>query len=106
MTLFDWVPRLPGYEGYLHRLNRCSYAFSGLIAHLLEQIPNNGLLASCRITDSMPIVIAGAKRSGTAKAASEIADKGYCGSKKMWYYGVKLHMLTIARAFSMPVRNI
>ena len=51
----------------------------------------------------MPIVMAGAKRSGTALVAPEIADKGYCSSKNMWYYGVKLHMLTIARAFCMPV---
>lgn len=101
--LLDWFPNLPGYEGYLHRLNRCSYAFSGFIDHLLEQIPNNELLATCRITDSMPIVIAGAKRSGTARVAPEIADKGYCSTKNMWYYGVKLHMLTIARAFCMPV---
>jgi len=100
--LSDWFPHLPGYEGYLHRLNRCCYAFEGLIRHLLEQIPNNGLVQNCRITDSMPIVIAGAKRSGTAKAACEIADKGYCASKNMWYYGVKVHMLTMARALTMP----
>ena len=81
--LSAWFPELPGYEGYLHRLNRCSHAFEGLINHLLEQIPNNGLVQNCRITDSMPIVIAGAKRSGAAKAACEIADKGYCSSKNM-----------------------
>lgn len=100
--LWAWFPNLPGYEGYLHRLNRCSYAFSGLIDHLLEQIPNNGLVQNCRITDSMPIILANAKRSGTATVAPELANKGYCSSKNMWYYGVKLHMLTIARALSLP----
>lgn len=101
--LREWFPQLPGYEGYVHRLNRCCSAFEGLIAHLLETIPNNGLLAGCRITDSMPIVLANAKRSGKAKVASELADKGYCSSKAMWYYGVKLHLLTIARADTLPV---
>ena len=41
--LLAWFPRLPSYEGYLHRLNRCGYAFEGMIRHLLEQIPNSGL---------------------------------------------------------------
>lgn len=101
--LSDWFPRLPSYAGYLHRLNRCGYAFTGLIGPLLQQVPNNGLVKNCRLTDSMPIVVAGAKRSGSAKVASEIANKGYCASKQMWYYGVKLHLLTMARALAMPV---
>lgn len=101
--LSAWFPRLPGYEGYGHRLNRCWYALEGLIVPLLEAIPNNEVLSSCRITDSLPIVIANAKRSGKAKVARELADKGYCSSKDMWYYGVKLHMLTIARTSTLPV---
>jgi len=43
------------------------------------------------VNDSIPIVIAGNKRSGRAKTASDLCDKGYCASKDMWYYGVKLH---------------
>jgi hypothetical protein len=101
--LAEWVPGLPGYEGYGHRLNRCWCAFSGLIESLLEQMPQEGLLTRCRITDSLPIVLANGNRSGKAKVAGELADKGYCSSKAMWYYGVKLHLLTIARAFTLPI---
>ena len=50
----------------------------------------------------MPIVVAGAKRSGRAKVASELCSKGYCASKDMWYYGVKLHTFAQCNHKSMP----
>lgn len=101
--LFEWFPRLPGYEGSGHRLKRCCSAFEGLIAHLLEAIPNDGLLARWRITDSLPIVLANGKRSGKAQVAADLADTGSCASKALWDDGVKLPRLTMARAQTLPV---
>jgi hypothetical protein len=46
--------------------------------------------------DSMPIVVAGAARSNRAKVAKSLCSKGYCSSKKMWYYGIKLHLVVNA----------
>lgn len=42
---------------------------------------------------SMSIMVTNEKRSGTAKTANELCNKGYRSSKKMYYYGVKLHAL-------------
>ena len=44
------------------------------------------------VNDSIPIVVAGGRRSGRAKAVNELCNKGYCASKDMWYNGVKLHI--------------
>ena len=52
----------------------------------------------------MPIVVAGSRRSSRAKAASELCNKGYCASKGLYYYGMKLHVLAQcnARSASTP----
>ena len=60
-------------------------------------------LGITKLIDSMPIVLAGAKRSAGAKVAPEIANKGYCGSKSMFYYGVKLHVMGISKPGALPM---
>jgi len=55
------------------------------------------------LLDSMPVVVAKASRSNSAKAASEICDKGKCASQKMWYYGIKIHILAEERPNTLPI---
>jgi hypothetical protein len=88
----DWFPNLPSYQAYNSRICYLADAFKALAGRLLCGL---GLDAghSDFATDSMPIVVAGEKRSGKAKTASELCSKGYCASKDMHYYGVKLHIL-------------
>jgi hypothetical protein len=54
------------------------------------------------VIDSLPIVVANGKRSGKAKVANEMCNKGYCASKDMWYYGIKLHILAQCNYKSLP----
>jgi len=54
------------------------------------------------VEDSIPIVVAGSKRSGRAKTADELCSKGCCASKDMWYYGVKLHVFAQCNYKKMP----
>jgi hypothetical protein len=42
------------------------------------------------------------QRSCKAKVANHFADKSYCASKGIWYYGVKLHILGINRLDALP----
>ena len=49
---------------------------------------------------SMPIVTCPGKRSG--KVAPEITDKGYCSTKSMYYYGMKLHALGFCNPNKLP----
>ena len=53
------------------------------------------------IVDSMPIVTCkGKNRKG--KVATEITSKGYCSTKNMYYYGMKLHMVGQRREGTIP----
>ena len=53
--------------------------------------------------DSMPIVMAQSARSGHACVAEEqLANKGRCASKKMGYYGTKLHIVAQDRENGLP----
>lgn len=100
--LITWFPRIPSYQGYVYRLNRCSKAFEVLVERLVDQAPQKGMMSHCRLVDSMPIILAGEKRSDHAKVALELANKGYCSSKHMYYHGVKLHLVAITRWQRMP----
>jgi len=96
-----WFPELPCYENYVKRVGLLAPAFRILAQALVyEQDIDASVLE--HIIDSLPIIVANERRSGSAKAASEICDKGYCSSKKMYYYGVKLHSLSQKQYHTLP----
>lgn len=101
--LKDWFPLLPSYGGFVQRLNRVADVFVPLIEQLQQDFPQAGVLKEIRLMDSMPICIAKAKRSGSARVAQGLANKGYCASKDMYYYGVKLHVLGQRRPGTLPL---
>lgn len=101
--LSDWFPALPCYGGYVQRLNRLHEVFPGLVEQVLADFAPQGVLEHVRLVDSMPVVLAQAKRSSQAKVAPELANKGYCASKNMYFYGVKVHLLAFRRPGTLPV---
>lgn len=88
--LRSWFPFLPSYVAFIKRLNRLPEALNGLLTILLENSTSN-CSETFSLVDSMPIITCSAKRK--AKVATEISDKGYCATKSLYYYGVKLHFL-------------
>lgn len=88
-----WFPTMPKYEGLNHRLGRMAAVLPHLIEQLLPHLPTDAIVHEVLMTDSMPIILARASRADTAKVAREIADKGYCATKKLYYHGIKLHTL-------------
>ena len=58
---------------------------------------------SVYIRSSEPVVMAKASRSGKAYVASHIANKIRCATKAMWYYGVKLHIVTKCTYKGLPM---
>jgi len=96
-----WFPDLPSYQAYNSRICYLADAFKALADVLLCGL---GLDSShCDfVNDSMPIVVAGSKRSGRAKVANEICAKGYCASKDMWYYGIKIHTVAQCNYKTLP----
>lgn len=101
--LHEWFPKLPSYVGYDQRLNRLETLFPALVEQILAESSSLGVLWKTLLLDSMPIVLAKAKRSAKAKVAPHFANKGYCASKSMYYYGVKLHILGLKRQGTLPL---
>jgi hypothetical protein len=97
----DWFPELPKYEAFNKRVHFLADAFKALASILLGGLGVDGTHADF-VYDSMPIVVAGAARSGRAKVADDICGKGYCAAKKMWYYGLKLHTIAQCNHKAMP----
>jgi len=98
--LRKYCEHLPTYKQFCVRINRLAPIFAELCNADLKAKPKT---SKTHIADSMPVVVAIGSRSGTAKTADEVCDKGYCSSKKMWYYGVKIHVLAEERPNSIPI---
>lgn len=101
--LSGWFPFLGCYEAFIRRLNRISDVFSAFVEMILASELPPTVVNKIKIIDSFPIVMASAKRSNQAKVAPELANKGYCGSKDTFYYGVKLHVITVKRVGTIPM---
>jgi hypothetical protein len=98
--LNSWFPKLPSYAAFNNRLNRLSEAFKILITSLLQEYQPMDCILQESLLDSLPIITAHGKRVG--KVASELTDKGFCSTKSMYYYGLKLHALGFRREKQMP----
>jgi len=98
--LRSWFPKLPSYAAFNNRINRLSEAFTHLINPLLAEFMPKDCSSDVSLLDSMPIITCSGKRAG--RVASEITDKGYCSTKGIYYYGVKLHALAYHRKGHLP----
>ena len=97
----SWFPDMPSYQTFNNRLNRLWPAMQELIPLLSDRLPTGSDTLPILLGDSCPIVTCMGTRKG--KVAQNMTDKGYCASKKMHYYGVKLHMLSSKRPSQLPI---
>jgi len=100
--LIDCFPDLPSYAAYNSRLNRLASVFPVLVERLSNKygaIANEQNLIS--LTDSMPIITCSGKRKG--KVAPELSDKGYNSTKRMYFFGVKLHGIGFHKTGTLPI---
>ena len=105
--LKDWFPNIGKYNSYTKRLNRISDAFISIANFASRELEGRlDFDTNKLLMDSLPIVMANNKRSSKAKVAKEMADKGYCDTKKMFYHGIKLHIAAFYRENSIPVPTI
>jgi hypothetical protein len=98
--LHSWFPKLGSYVAFSNRLNRLSETFRKLVTSLITEYCPDDCFLDQSLLDSMPIITCSGKRSG--KVAKDITDKGYCSTKSMYYYGVKLHALAFRREKTIP----
>ena len=99
--LHSWFPKLPSYQAFCSRLNRLASVFPVLVNCLLQDVDQKGIDVQISLLDSMPIITCSGKRAG--KVAPQITDKGYCSTKRLHYYGAKLHGIAFHRAGTLPL---
>ena len=99
--LHSWFPKLPSYQSFNNRLNNLHETFRILLEDLFEKYLPIDCDLNISLTDSLPIITCkGRNRKG--KVAPELTAKGYCSTKEMYYYGMKLHLLGYRRPGSIP----
>jgi hypothetical protein len=80
----------------VRRLNWLAEVFPVLWERLC---PAGPLSTDIGLTDSQPVVLAQQSRRFKAKVArQELANSGYCPAKKLYYQGVKIHVIGDCRA--------
>lgn len=103
----DWFPHLPGYERFNRRLNRISSSFCHIANDLghrwFIQCLDSGAIAdeAWLLNDSFPVVTCAGNRYGVV--APEITDRGYNSTKRMHFWGIKIHVLAYKVSGSTPV---
>ncbi len=100
----SWFPNLPSYPSFSTRLNRLACVFPQLVQLLINTVDKTDVNFNISVLDSMPIITCSGKRRG--KVASELTAKGYCSTKKIHYYGVKLHGVGFYRKGKLPLPEI
>ncbi len=98
--LRSWFPNLPSYQAFSSRINRLGEAFRILAAHNFARFIPESCSSRVSLLDSMPIITCSGRRK--AKVALEIANKGYCATKSMYFHGIRLHMAAFSRPGRMP----
>lgn len=98
-----WFPDLPSYQAFNSRLNHLSASFAVLLEALLNELAIGSFQTADHVLDSLPIILAKGSRADSAKVAREVANKGFCATKKLYYHGVKVHLLGQRRVKQLPV---
>lgn len=99
-----WFPQLPSYQAFNHRLNLLHETWPVLLGELWTKLEMPMVITGAdQLLDSLPIMLAVRGRSYHAKVARDQADQTFCESKKLWYHGVKLHLLGAKQYRQMPV---
>jgi hypothetical protein len=103
----SWFPDLPNYANFNSRLNNLDSAVLSLLPLLLKHIDNKHIInhidSQIALIDSFPIILCSGKRAG--KVARELSDKGFCSTKNLFYYGVKVHMVIQRVRGSIPLMD-
>lgn len=96
----SWFPTLPSYQAFNARLNRLCDAFPVLLADFFQDASLCCEGVKVLLGDSFPVVTCSHKRGGTV--ARELTDKGFCATKKLHFYGVKVHAFGWRRPATLP----
>ena len=93
------------YVAYVQRLNRVADVFAPLLA-LIQQEQETRNPGQVWLIDSFPVALAKQGHRFNACVAKQLADAGYssyCSTKKLYYYGVRVHIIGRRQPGSLPI---
>lgn len=101
--LRDWFPKLPSYVAYVQRLNKISDVFAPLLEIIQEEQEKTRMgTTQPLLIDSFPVALAKQGHRFKACVAPELANHGYCSTKKLYFYGVRVHVIGRRQAGTLP----
>ena len=99
--LRDWFPKLPSYTAYVQRLNKVADVFAPLL-EVIQHEQEEKNKDQVWLMDSFPVALAKQGHRFKACVAQGIADAGYCATKKLYFYGVKVHVVARRQKGTLP----
>jgi hypothetical protein len=102
--LREWFPKLPSYVAFVQRLNKVAEVFAPLLT-LIQQEQESQNPKQVWLIDSFPVALAKQGHRLKACVAQELADAGYCATKKLYYYGVRVHVVGSRQPGTLPTPN-
>lgn len=99
--LRPWFPKLPSYVAFVQRVNRVADVFAPLL-ELIQRGSGVRLADDVWLTDSFPVASAKQGHRFRACVAAELADSGYCSTKKLYFYGARVHVVARRQAGTLP----
>lgn len=99
--LRPWFPRLPSYTGYVQRLNKVADVFAPLL-EVIQREHEEKNRGQAWLMDSFPVALAKQGHRFRACVAKGLADAGYCSTKKLYFYGVRVHVVGRRQAGTLP----
>lgn len=103
--LRDWFPKLPSYVAFVQRLNKVADVFAPLLEIIQaeeESIRAKQGDTQVLLTDSFPVALAKQGHRFKACVAKELANSGYCSTKKLYFYGVRVHVVARKQTGTLP----
>ncbi len=82
-------------------MNRVADTFAPLLEIIIRESEINGCNDAWLI-DSFPVALASPRHRFNAKVAPELADAGYCSTKKLYDYGVRVHIVGRSQPGTLP----
>jgi hypothetical protein len=99
----EFFPNLPAYQTFVARLNQLEQTFQTIGSYLQKMLAESSEPEIDHLIDSLPIMLAKGGHAYFANVAREVADRGYCASKKMYFHGVRLHAIAQRRCGTIPL---
>ncbi len=101
----ECFPDLPTYQAFNNRVNNLAAHFAVITDLLLSEKHRLLDLSATEdsVIDSFPVMLKRGKNAKSGRVARGCADFGYCASKDIYYWGVKLHNLAVRQTRSLPV---